>query len=481
MTWMSGIALPFLALTTWSVLRKKPLIGAVFLLGGIGIEIALYILIPSRSPATRSKIISPQELSSIIEDLEGCYPIKPLDPIEIRNKQAGGLMGQACGDAIGLFTEFTTRQEAQEMIGGKPIDLGDEYPDGFKNGYNWQHIERFVKNGWTDDTDQALALLRALYRQTKDHKNSQNSSFDKLFANELLKWRKHGLCSEDYFKGRRNPYCMGLGTLVASVLEQPTFLQEPKTTAEQLWAKQPDQPLENRPAANGAVMRTSFIGLIYYRSFSDLISYTIEACKVTHADPRCIASCVAVTIAIALSLRGYDRDSIFDGAEKAGLAILRQELEQAGNKMLLSPQESSDIENLYAKYAEEFKAHLHGNWETLDLDEGYKEQGKMNKIGYTFKCMGAAFYALDQADHYQKQKKSDVFRLIIEEIAGEGGDADTNGAAAGALVGTFLGLKGQFSSNWTHHLADPQVLVQAMEHIKELSHLHQQTLSTVSS
>ena len=41
--------------------------------------------------------------------------------------------------------------------------------------------------------------------------------------------------------------------------------------------------------------------------FNDLtmvIDNTKNACKVTHADPRCIASCVAVTVAIALMLQG---------------------------------------------------------------------------------------------------------------------------------------------------------------------------------
>jgi ADP-ribosylglycohydrolase len=31
---------------------------------------------------------------------------------------------------------------------------------------------------------------------------------------------------------------------------------------------------------------------------------TIEICKVTHADPRCVASCVAVTSAVSLMLQG---------------------------------------------------------------------------------------------------------------------------------------------------------------------------------
>lgn len=58
----------------------------------------------------------------------------------------------------------------------------------------------------------------------------------------------------------------------------------------------------------------------------------------------------------------------------------------------------------------------------LQLDES-------GKIGYTYKCMGAGFWALRQEN----------FRDALEAIAFEGGDADTNGAVAGALLGCKLG------------------------------------------
>lgn len=393
------------------------------------------------------------------------------------------MMGQACGDAIGLFTEFTTREEAQEMIDGQSIELGPDYPPKFKNGYNWAHICRFVKNGWTDDTDQALSLLRALYKKMKYDKFPSSTidystiSFEILFGIELKKWIKCGLKTEPPFIGRNTPYCMGLGALVASVLRHPNFLKQPQQSAEETWAVKPELPLQNRPAANGAIMRTAPIGLIFYRSLADVVSYTIDACKVTHADPRCTASCVALTIAIALSLRGYDSQTIFKAAEEGGLGVLRQELELAAQKELLSKEEIDGLDDLYESTANDFKAHLYGTWKTLDLDEGYKDATKMNKIGYTFKCMGAAFYALKLADLYQKEKITHIFELIIEEIAGEGGDADTNGAAAGALLGAYLGYNNkQFPSNWTTNLADKPVMQQAIKHIQELSTMHQKTL-----
>ena len=51
-------------------------------------------------------------------------------------------------------------------------------------------------------------------------------------------------------------------------------------------------------------MRTSVLGTMDFDDLDKVIENTKRACKVTHADPRCVASCVAVTTAIALMLQG---------------------------------------------------------------------------------------------------------------------------------------------------------------------------------
>lgn len=79
-------------------------------------------------------------------------------------------------------------------------------------------------------------------------------------------------------------------------------------------------------------MRTSILGTMQYHDLPKVIENTKNACKVTHADPRCIASCVAVTVAIALMLQGkykmksgeYDVDAIIKEAH----ATAEQELEK---------------------------------------------------------------------------------------------------------------------------------------------------------
>lgn len=51
-------------------------------------------------------------------------------------------------------------------------------------------------------------------------------------------------------------------------------------------------------------MRTSVLGIHDFGNIDGVISNTMAACKVTHADPRCLASCVAVTTAVAIMLQG---------------------------------------------------------------------------------------------------------------------------------------------------------------------------------
>ena len=55
----------------------------------------------------------------------------------------------------------------------------------------------------------------------------------------------------------------------------------------------------------------------------------------------------------------------------------------------------------------------------LNLDEN-------GKIGYTYKTLGAGFYALHS---------NEDFETTITKIVMEAGDSDTNGAVAGALLG----------------------------------------------
>lgn len=73
-------------------------------------------------------------------------------------------------------------------------------------------------------------------------------------------------------------------------------------------------------------------------------------------------------------------------------------------------------------------------------------------IGYTLKALACAFWALRQ----------DNFQDAISAIIHEGGDADTNGVVAGALLGAKLGYD-NLPTNWVYGLVKRSELEQKVD------------------
>ena len=55
-------------------------------------------------------------------------------------------------------------------------------------------------------------------------------------------------------------------------------------------------------------MRTSVLGIVNFDDLEKVKENTRQISRVTHIDTRCVASCVAVTVAIALMLQGETED-----------------------------------------------------------------------------------------------------------------------------------------------------------------------------
>ena len=69
----------------------------------------------------------------------------------LRERILGTIFGQAVGDALGLSTEFMSRQEVDQF-----------YPNGIED-YSQivqdDHRRRWQRGDWTDDTDMMLCIL----------------------------------------------------------------------------------------------------------------------------------------------------------------------------------------------------------------------------------------------------------------------------------------------------------------------------------
>ncbi len=148
------------------------------------------------------------------------------------------------------------------------------------------------------------------------------------------------------------------------------------------------------------------IGLLHVRSLEGLADDAAGASRITHHDPRCVGGCVAVATAIALLVRG-GRD-----AEEA----IPRAAESAG---AVSDEARAAVERGASRRPPDI---------AVDGDDQ----------GYVLRTVEIAFSALATAPTFEEGLMSVVSR---------GGDTDTNGAVAGALLGAKHG-KSRIPDRW---------------------------------
>lgn len=139
----------------------------------------------------------------------------------------GTIFGQTVGDALGLSTEFMSKQEVDQF-----------YPNGIED-YSQivqdDHRRRWQRGDWTDDTDMMLCILDSFVACQK---------VDILdIAKRFKEWMMNG--------------GMGIGRHTYNVMALGDYTSNPQKAAEIIWKME-----KKKAAANGAVMRTSVVGLM---------------------------------------------------------------------------------------------------------------------------------------------------------------------------------------------------------------------------
>ena len=297
-------------------------------------------------------------------------------PLSTGDRVRGVVFGHAVGDAMGLGTEFLSKKEVQACYPG-----GLHFLDQIRRD---SHRSRWKSGSWTDDTDQMLCILDSLLeRGCVDITD---------IAARIHGWALSG--------------GMGIGRTVAEVIYSPGFLRNPWAAAERAWIAS-----GRRAAANGGVMRTSILGAWRWGHPEEIRKNAGDVCRITHWDPRCVASCVVVCLAVSALLGGSDdRSSMAESlaAEAGGY----------------DPEVREAMERAYG-----------GNIGDLDL-------GDPTSIGYTLKALSAGIWALLHPLD---------FREGILAVIHEGGDADSNAAVAGAVLGARFGFSG-IPKEWSEGL-----------------------------
>jgi ADP-ribosyl-[dinitrogen reductase] hydrolase len=186
-----------------------------------------------------------------------------------------------------------------------------------------------------------------------------------------------------------------VGNLTRAALENLRAGDAPEQASALAW-----EDSGRKAAGNGSVMCCAPIGLLHVRRLEGLADDAAGVSRITHCDPRCIGGCVAVTTAIALLVRGgTDADEgIGRAADAAGAA---------------SDDVRVSIERGISRRPEEI---------AVDGDDR----------GYVLRTIEIAFSALASATNFEEG---------VVAVVARGGDTDTNGAVAGALLGAKFGKR----------------------------------------
>ncbi|KAH7351376.1 ADP-ribosylglycohydrolase-domain-containing protein [Pyrenochaeta sp. MPI-SDFR-AT-0127] len=363
----------------------------------------------------------------------------------VMDKVYGCIIGSALGDTIGLYTEFLTKEQSAQVYPDPKFRLIEPatefHPDS--------HRLRFGRCAWTDDTDQALLIvLGYLHAHTSTPSTLSVKELSQDFAVRLNIWISQGLLALDR-------YACGIGALVGGTVQSKNYLDDPVGTATQRWVHS-----GRYQAPNGSLMRTHPIGVIGVgMSEVETFELSVGIGRTTHVDPRCVVSCC---IEVAL-IRGLIRGEILN--EKDVDACIERSYDWVkGQPEIMNPgldEELTKFEIERHIERKEFERHVYAKTlDDLKLDEH-------NKIGYVYKCLGSAIVLLRLAMRKTAvlsvasgpPAAETVFENLVVDLIMEGGDADTNGAAAAALLGAYLGYA-KLPSHWTLGLAHKEWLIQ---------------------
>lgn len=322
----------------------------------------------------------------------------------------GCLLGVAIGDALGAPVEFCTHYDIEKRYGVLKDMVGG----------GWLKLE---PGQWTDDTAQTLALAETyVARRTLDFED---------FTQRLLDW----------FDG--NP--PDVGNQTRKVLE---YLREyPARTiiaARKFWYHS-----NGVTAGNGSLMRCAPTALFRCHNIEELVRESILASQITHFDPRCCEACVVANFVIEQCLLGR-----FSPDLTAQTLLFYRSLHQ----MPLYHSLVANYETGKMKEGEPWSMAV-PYVEAMDsVEKAIREVGGLNRL--ELKSTGYVVDTLQSALHVLMNAPSFSEGLVM--AVNLGGDADTLGAVAGAMLGARFGFS-QIPTEWVAKVKESERILNIAE------------------
>ena len=296
-------------------------------------------------------------------------------------KHCGTLLGLAVGDALGTTHEF-------ESLAAPPFpQLATEGLTGIVGGGPFG-----LKAGQvTDDTQMACCLFASL------------SSLGHFDANDVaaryVRWSK---------------VAFDIGTQTSGSLALVAGGELALEAGRTVWLRSGSEA-----AGNGSLMRAAPIGAFFAASEHERRIAALDESAITHFDPRCRLACAAFNAAIAAGVLGTgDPEMLWQAA--------LDELPLAAELMV--GQYEDELDTAVAALQADLRA------ATQNDPELYGPELHLHAHqGFVRVAFRLAFWELLHRS---------TFRDAVLDAANRGGDADTNAAIVGALVGSRVGIDG---------------------------------------
>lgn len=298
------------------------------------------------------------------------------------DRVAGSLYGMATGDALGVPSSFMTQSYVKKTWGWidtfYPPEKGHIFHDGLNAGE------------YTDDTEQALALLNSFLR------NRRVVPLD--VVKEILAWA-------DRVKDK---YASPLGPSTERALK--AIRDGADITVSGRYGN-----------TNGSAMRISPVGMIHGlrgSSCEEMIRDVYLTCMPTHNTTVCVSSAAAIAWGVAVCLRGESNMDTIVG-ETMRAADAAKDL----GYPIVSPSISKRIAFVY-ELVEKYGADR-----SRAMAEIYDYFGGGDLAAESIP-VSVGLFALGKGD----------VKTVNELCVNFGGDCDTNAAMAGAMAGAYSGL-----------------------------------------
>ncbi len=307
------------------------------------------------------------------------------DPLP-RLRGRGALLGLAVGDALGV--PLKTRR----LVSPGFPKLADGLYRSLKGGGPYE-----LRKGQVGECGQQACVLGLGLRELRRY-----DAADML--RRYLSWQEHAVGVTEYTR-----------EVVTEMLESGL----PKATASRrVWMRG-----FRRTAANGSLARTAPIGVFFHKDPQARVQASLEDSALTHYDPRCQLACAALNGSIAHALTAGEklkREDLITAAI-SGLSLASATLGRLSVELVQEVSTATAFlkEDLLAAqqedpmmYGPDNHLHLHRN---------------PDHVRVAFRL---AYWELLHASSFEEG---------LVDVINRGGDADANGAVAGALLGAFHG------------------------------------------